>query len=134
MRAIIIISIIALAAISAASAYNDTQNAMIQGARLSWDLAKADGQSDVSAFNALADQWNAWVRTWFGEDVNLIVAKKPLDLSEPILIANVTPGGIVHEIDGTRGKNDSYTTNDMNLLPENAIKSLDEPGAFLPLP
>ena len=134
MRAIIIIFVSLLAALSSCQAYNSTQEGMIRGARLSWDLAKADGQSDVSAFNALADQWNAWVRTWFGEDVNLIVAKKPLDLSEPILIANVTPGGIVHEIDGTRGKNASYTTNDMNLLPENAIKSLDEPGAFLPLP
>lgn len=135
MRAIIIISIIALAAISAASAYNDTQNAMIQGARLSWDLANAQG--DAAKFNGIADQWNEWVRTWFGEDVNLIVAKKPveLDLTKPILIANnTTSKGIVHEIDGMNQANASYTTNDMNLLPENAIKSLDEPGAFLPAP
>lgn len=134
MKAIIIIFVIALASISAASAYNSTQEAMIQGARLSWDLANAQG--DAAKFNGVADQWNAWVRTWFGEDANLIVAKKPveMDLTKPILIANnTTAKGIVHSIDGSNAQNASYTTNDMNLLPPNAITSLgDEPGAFLP--
>ena len=135
MKAIIIIFVVALAAVSLSSAYNDTQNAMIQGARLSWDLANA--QDDAAKFNGIADQWNAWVRTWFGEDANLIVAKKPveLDLTKPILIANnTTSKGIVHEIDGMNQANASYTTNDMNLLPKSAIDSLTDGGAFLPAP
>ena len=126
-----IIFVSLVAAISLAAGYNSTQAAMIQGAKLSWDLSAA--QDDPAKFNSLADGWNAWVRTWFGEDVNLLVSKKPLDLSKPILIANNT-SGIVHEIDGESNQNATYTTNDMNLLPAQAIASLAEPGAFLPMP
>jgi len=79
---------------------------------------------NVSGFNAQVDVYNAWVREHFGEDPMMLMQKKldaPLDLSKPVLVANnTTGGGIVHAIDGTgKAKGASYTTNDMNLLPDN---------------
>jgi len=80
---------------------------------------------DATTFNALIDQWNAWVRAIFGEDPNMIMQKvtAPVDLSKPYLLANnTTKGGIVHAIDGSNnGTSSKYTTNDINLLPASAI-------------
>ena len=103
--------------------YDATQQAMINGTTLSWKMATAYAAQDIPTFNALADQWNGWVRQYFGEDANLLMEKMtaPVDLSKPYLLANnTTGGGIVHKIDGMNEMNQgSYTTNDVNLLPKN---------------
>ena len=102
--------------------YDATQQAMINGTTLSWKMATAYAAQDIPTFNALADQWNAWVRQYFGEDANLLMEKMtaPVDLSKPYILANnTTGGGIVHKIDGMNDMNQgSYTTNDVNLLPK----------------
>lgn len=118
----IIIFLSLIAAISLASAYTDCQQAAYDGTRLSWQMAENYARGDTTAFNALVDQWNAWVRANFGEDQSLLVQKLvgPVDLSKPYLLANnTTQGGVVHAIDGSNKAGGSkYTTNDMNLLPD----------------
>ena len=108
--------------LSPASGYDATQQAMINGTTLSWKMATAYAAQDIPTFNALADQWNAWVRQYFGEDANLLMQKMtaPVDLSKPYILANnTTGGGIVHKIDGMNEMNQGgYTTNDVNLLPK----------------
>ena len=116
---------IALAAVvfvvlSPASGYDATQQAMINGTTLSWKMATAYAAQDIPTFNSLADQWNVWVRQYFGEDPNLLMKKMtgPVDLTKPYLLANNSSRGIVHKIDGMNQMNTSYTTNDVNLLPK----------------
>ena len=53
---------VALIAFSSAQGYNATQQAMINGTTLSWKMATAYAAQDIPTFNALAEQWNAWVR------------------------------------------------------------------------
>jgi hypothetical protein len=60
--------------------------------RLSFQLGQTydkviQGQ-DVSAFNALVDQWNAWVVKNFGNDTALLMAKVtgPINLQKPIAL------------------------------------------------
>jgi len=122
MRAILILLVGLLAAISFASAYTPDQQNMIDGTQLSWKLATAYAAQDIPAFNALADQWNAWVYKNFGQDANLLVAKLtgPVDLQKPYILANnTTGGGVVHAIDGSnKAGGAKYTTNDANLLPD----------------
>src|SRR5512137_1998138 len=109
-------------AFPAALGYDATQQAMIKGTTLSWKMATAYAAQDIPTFNGLADQWNTWVRQYFGEDVNLLMQKMtaPVDLTKPyILVNNSTSGGMVHRIDGMNEMNGpSYTTNDVNLLPK----------------
>ena len=128
MRSILILCVALVAGLSLASGYDATQQAMIDGTTLSWKMAVAYTNQDVSTFNALADQWNAWVRTNFGEDPNLIMKKMtgPVDLQKPYVAANNTAGGIVHKIDGNRAENKTYTTNDMNLLPSGVTEKMYE--------
>jgi hypothetical protein len=123
MRSILIaIMAVVFVVLSHASGYDATQQAMINGTTLSWKMATAYAAQDIPTFNALADQWNAWVRQYFGEDANLLMQKMtaPVDLSKPYILANnTTSGGIVHKIDGMNEMNgQSYTTNDVNLLPK----------------
>ena len=92
--------------------------------RLSFQLGQAydraiQGQ-DVPAFNALVDQWNAWVVKNFGNDTALLMAKitAPINSQKPYIAANnTTSKGIVHNIDSEA----KYTTNDANLLSDTAI-------------
>jgi hypothetical protein len=110
-----------LALIATASAtYTPTQQAMYDGTRLSWKMAVAYTNQDTSAYNALVDQWNAWVYQNFGQDPALIAAKLtgPVDLQKPYVSANNTTTGIVHSIDGSMNLSSKYTTNDVNLLPQ----------------
>ena len=112
---------VALIASSTAQGYDATQQAMINGTTLSWKMATAYAAQDIPTFNALAEQWNAWVRQHFGEDPNLLMQKMtgPVDLTKPYILANNTSSGIVHKIDGMDEMNrGSYTTNDVNLLPK----------------
>jgi hypothetical protein len=122
----IIILVSLLAAISLAGAYAPEQQATVDGVRLSFQLGQAydkavQGQ-DVPAFNALVDQWNAWVIKNLGNDTTLLVAKMtvPVNLQKPFIAAgnNTTSKGITHEINGDGAK---YTTNDVNLMPDAAI-------------
>jgi hypothetical protein len=120
-----------VAAISLASAaYTPQQQAEISGLRLSYQLGQAYDRiqlqgGDVSGFNALVDQWNAWVAVNFGQDSNLLMQKMATgaaNLQRPFLYANnTTHANVVHQIDGAaKGTQADYTTNDMNLLPDSA--------------
>jgi len=111
---------VAYIAFPAALGYDATQQAMINGTTLSWKMAIAYAAQDIPTFNYLADQWNVWVRQYFGEDPNLLMKKMtgPVDLTKPYLLANNSSRGIVHKIDGMNQMNTSYTTNDVNLLPK----------------
>lgn len=128
MRLALFLCVALMAGLSLASGYDATQQAMIDGSMLSWKMAIAYDQQDIPTFNALADQWNAWVRQYFGEDANLIMKKMtgPIDLSKPYILANNTTSGIVHAIDGNRAENKTYTTNDMNLLPSGLTEKMYE--------
>jgi hypothetical protein len=123
---IIIILVSLLAAVSLAAAYTPEQQATVDGVRLSFQLGQsydkaAQGQ-DVTAFNALVDQWNAWVVKNFGNDTTLLMAKMtaPANLQKPYIAAgnNTTSKGITHAISGDGAK---YTTNDVNLMSDAAI-------------
>ncbi|MDD1731553.1 MAG: hypothetical protein WBL92_01230 [Methanothrix sp.] len=116
----IVLMAVAYIAFPAALGYDATQQAMINGTTLSWKMATAYAAQDIPTFNSLADQWNVWVRQYFGEDPNLLMKKMtgPVDLTKPYLLANNSSRGIVHKIDGMNQMNTSYTTNDVNLLPK----------------
>lgn len=114
-----------------AADYTDQQQVIINGLSLSYKLGEAHEKymqgGDATSFNALIDQWNAWVRAIFGEDPNMIMQKvtAPVDLSKPYLLANnTTQGGIVHSIDGSMNRSSKYTTNDMNLLPSGITEKM----------
>lgn len=126
MKSIIIFFVVCLAGLSLATGYDATQQAMIDGTSLSWKMAIAYDQQDTATFDALADQWNAWVRQYFGEDPNLLMQKMtgPVDLQKPYVSANNTTSGIVHAIDGNAASNKTYTTNDMNLLPAGSAEKM----------
>lgn len=99
----------------------------IQGYRLSFMLGQeyqkvTNEGGGVDAYNALVSQWNAFVRATYGNDTNMEF--KPMggenaNLQKPIAIGkNTTGNGIVHSVDGSGKYAPSYTTNDMNLLPD----------------
>ena len=79
MKGIIIFSLILSAAFSLASAYTPEQQATLDGMRLSFQLGAAYQQAqqgqNIAGFNALVDQYNAFIRTNFGEDPNLLMSK-----------------------------------------------------------
>lgn len=119
----IIILLSLLTAVSLGAAYTPEQQNAIDGVKLAFSLGQAyqkalNGQN-VTEFNALVDQWNAWVVKNFGNDANLLMEKMnaSINLQKPYVSTNDTSGkGIVHTIDGAT----KYTTNDANLLPETA--------------
>ncbi|MCK9440857.1 MAG: hypothetical protein M0Q13_05495 [Methanothrix sp.] len=120
----IMILVSLLAAISLAAAYTPEQQNTVDGVRLSFQLGqaydKATQGQDVPDFNALVDQWNAWVVKNFGNDTALIMTKMtaPINLQKPYVAANnTTDKGIVHKIDSDA----QYTTNDVNLMSDSAI-------------
>jgi hypothetical protein len=122
----IIILVSLLAAVSLAAAIAPEQQATVDGLRLSFQLGQAydkaiQGQ-DVPAFNALVDQWNAWVVKNLGNDTALLMARMtvPVNLQKPYIAAgnNTTSKGITHDINGEGAK---YTTNDVNLMSDAAI-------------
>jgi hypothetical protein len=141
MKAILILLVSLIAALSVASAYTPEQQATYDGVRLSYQIGAAYEKylqsGDATGYNALVDPWNAWVQANFGQDTNLLMQKQtgPMDLQKPFIMANnTTQGGIVHAIDGTgKAKGARYTTNDMNLLPDpgNMSQIKREGGDFL---
>lgn len=124
MKAMIIL-ISLLAVVSLAAAYTPEQQATIDGVRLSFQLGQAYNKAmqgqDIPAFNALVDQWNAWVVKNFGNDTTLLMNKmtEPVNLQKPYFKAenNTTSKGIAHTIGGVA----KYTTNDVNSMPDAAI-------------
>ncbi|MFZ2472378.1 MAG: hypothetical protein WAW52_10610 [Methanothrix sp.] len=120
----IVILVSLLAAISLAAAYTPEQQNTVDGVRLSFQLGqaydKATQGQDVLNFNALVDQWNAWVAKNFGNDTALLMTKMtaPINLQKPYAAANnTTDTGIVHKIDSEA----KYTANDVNLMSNSAI-------------
>jgi hypothetical protein len=124
MKAIIIL-VSLLAAVSLTAAYTPEQQTTIDGVRLSFQLGQAYNKAiqgqDIPTFNALVDQWNAWVVKNFGDDTTLLMNKmtEPVNLQKPYIAAenNTTSKGIAHTIDGV----ERYTTNDVNLMSDAAI-------------
>jgi hypothetical protein len=76
-KCIIIISLILLAGL--ASAYTPEQQTTLDGMNLSFKLGiayeKASQGQEVTEFNNLVDEYNAWVRQHFGEDAKLLMSK-----------------------------------------------------------
>jgi hypothetical protein len=138
MKTIIMIFVSLLAVISPALAVISEQTAQ-EGFSLSFKLGQEYQKATFeaaspTAFNALVDQWNAFVQANFGAGSGLLMQKMTAataDLSKPYILGNNTTNskGIVHAIDGGTKGGASYTTNDINLLPdyarENYQKSAD---------
>jgi hypothetical protein len=120
-----------LVGLAVAVGYTDWQQGASEGLKMGFKMGQAYEQAqkgiNVVGFNALVDEYNAWVREHFGEDPAMLMQKlnAPVDLTKPVLVANnTTQGGIVHEIDGMNKASEAkYTTNDVNTLPDSAIKS-----------
>ena len=121
----ILILLSLLVAVSLAAAYSAEQQNIIDGTKLSFKLGqayeKASAGGDVAAFNALVDQWNAWVVSTFGNDATLIMEKMkgPIDLQKPYYSPgnNTTNSLREHKMDSRS----EYTTNDVNLMSDAAI-------------
>jgi hypothetical protein len=119
-----------LVGLAVAAGYTDWQQGAADGLKIGFKMGQAYDQAqngiNVTGFNAQVDAYNAWVREHFGEDPMLLMQKldAPVDLSKPVLIANnTTQGGIVHAIDGSnKAGGAKYTTNDINLLSDSAIR------------
>jgi hypothetical protein len=118
-----------------AQGYTDWQQGATEGLKLGFKMGQAYEQAqkgiNIEGFNAQVDTYNAWVRQHFGEDPMLLMQKMtgPVDLQKPVLLTNNTtsPKGIVHKIDGNTLPEGTYTTNDVNLLPDDVRLSL-KPG------
>ncbi len=91
MKGIIVISLILLAGL--ASAYTPEQQITLDGMNLSFRLGmayeKAIQGQNVAEYNALVDEYNAWIRQHFGEDTNLLMSK----LNEPTTVGTTTAAG-----------------------------------------
>ena len=110
-----------------AQGYTEWQQGATDGLKIGFEIGqayeKAQNGIDITGFNAMVDKYNAWVREHFGGDPNLLMQKitSSTILSKPILIENnTTSKGIVHAIDGNTLPEGTYTTNDVNLLPDAA--------------
>ena len=135
--ATIFLSLLMLISLASAT-YTPQQQAEVNGLRLSYQIGQAYDRiqlqgGDVSGFNTLVDQWNAWVAANFGQDSNLLMQKMATgaaNLQRPFLYANnTTSNNIVHAIDGnSKAIGPTYTTNDMNLLPDSAIANYQKVG------
>lgn len=129
MMKTILILLSLLAAVSLASAYTpeeltSTKNGVQLSFKLGQAYEKANQGVDVAGFNALVDQWNAWVMGIFGNDADLIKEKMqvpvaPIELGKPYIAAgnNTTDSMRGHQMDSRA----EYTTNDVNLMSDAAI-------------
>ena len=88
----IIISLILLAGL--ASAYTPEQQTTLDGMNLSiqYGIAyqKAIQGQNVPEFNALVDEYNAWIRQHFGEDANLLKSKMSIPAIAPSVSGTAT--------------------------------------------
>ncbi|MEI8002905.1 MAG: hypothetical protein WCG94_01065, partial [Methanothrix sp.] len=110
--------------------YTDWQQGASEALKIGFKMGQAYEQAqkgiDVSGFNTQVDSYNAWIREHFGEDPLMLMQKlnAPVDLNKPVLVTNnTTQGGVVHAIDGmNKASGSKYTTNDINLLPQNVAE------------
>jgi len=89
MKGVIVISLILLAGL--ASAYTPEQQTTLDGMNLSFKIGVAYEQAiqgqNISEFNALADEYNAWIRQHIGEDARLLKLKmNEIAPSGPIVV------------------------------------------------
>jgi len=126
MMKTILILLSLLAVVSLAAAYtpeelNNTKTGVQLSFKLGQAFEKASQGGDAAAFNALVDQWNAWVASTFGNDASLIMEKMtgPINLQKPYYAPgnNTTNSLREHQMDSRA----EYTTNDVNLLSDQAI-------------
>ncbi len=132
------IVLLALLLIGLSLAYTPEQQTTLDGMRLSFQLGVAYQQAsqgqNLAAYNALVEQYNAWVREHFGEDPNLLMSGNAPNLQKPYATGkNLSNNGMVHAIDASGKYGPEYTTNDINLLSDSAIsryvaKDTDENG------
>jgi hypothetical protein len=124
LKSIIIIFLSLLAACSLATAI-DNETAK-QGFSLAFQLGQeyqkvTNEGGSATTYNALIDQWNAFVAANFGMDTSLLMQKmdaSTANLQKPIAIGkNTSNNGIAHSIDGSN----SWTANDINKMTDNAI-------------
>ncbi len=91
MKSIIVISLFLLAGL--ASAYTPEQQTILDGMNLSFRLGiaydRASQGQNVAEFNALVDEYNAWIRQHFGDDPNLLMSK----LNEPTTLGTTSVVG-----------------------------------------
>ncbi|MDD1722846.1 MAG: hypothetical protein LUQ15_05130 [Methanothrix sp.] len=98
--------------VSLAAAYTPEElNNTKTGAQLSFKLGqafeKASQGGDAAAFNALVDQWNAWVASTFGNDASLIMEKMtgPINLQKPYYAPGNNTDGLWERISWAGFKN-----------------------------
>jgi len=126
-----IVIFLCLVSLAMAAGYTDWQQGASEGLKMGFKMGQAYEQAqngiNVASFNALVDEYNAWIREHFGEEPTMLMQKlnAPIDLSKPVLVANnTTSKGIVHQIDGMNKADEAnYRTNDMNLLPASVTES-----------
>lgn len=111
-----IISLVLLSGIFLASAYTSEQMNTLEGLKLSFQLGMAyqvasQGQNEAE-FNALADEYNAWIRKNFGEDPSLLVSKRNIAIGSSL---DLTPMP-------------DYLTNVMQRRPFNSSSDLSKFG------
>ncbi len=91
MKSIIVISLFLLAGLT--SAYTPEQQITLDGMNLSFRLGvaydKASQGQNVTEYNALVDEYNAWIRQHFGEDASLLMSK----LNESTSMGTTTVAG-----------------------------------------
>ena len=123
---------VALLSLTACAISAEPDPALDEGYKLAFATgqayqAVADGKSDATAFNAAVERWNAFVRKYYGENAGLLMQPMTAanaDLSKSVAIGkNTTSTGIVHSIDGSGKWGPSWSTNDVNALPQNARDS-----------
>lgn len=131
-----ILSALVLASVSCAAAQQQTTDPAFDGFRLCFQLGQEYKRLElqggsVDTYNALVDQWNAFVRTNYGENAGLLMQKMTAssssanaNLQKPyVLGVNTSNNGIVHSIDGSGKWGPSYTTNDLNAMSNSAIRA-----------
>ncbi len=97
ITAISLIILFGLASFGLASAYTPEQQATLDGMNLSFRLGmayeRASQGQNIAEFNALVDEYNAWISQHFGEDASLLMAKmnEPAAVITPLAIGEVQP-------------------------------------------
>ena len=141
MKGFIIISLALLAGL--ASAYSPEQQITANGMNLSFSLGiaydKAIQGQNVTEYNALVDEYNAWVRQHFGEDAGLLKPKMN-EQSAAIQPAVIQPAGTATEyltapFNGSSdlskfGKHQVYTAIGPNTISTSDALSQQEQNSF----
>jgi hypothetical protein len=131
MKLILLILAALLLAVPGMAEMNFTERAYYQGIQEGYTIGALaiQGQSDPAKereYNDLIAGLNAWLISVGYTDAKWANLQKneyqlpPIfaDYQKPIIIANATAAGIEHKVDGGTKGGASYTTNDMNLLPD----------------